>query len=86
MLLRSRPRWRPPPRPALLSLQALRELLRVLGGDWGLLLTDGTKGQPGNNERLGFVFDTRRVKPSGLAAELVIPDEELEDTPSSPVR
>ena len=68
------------------NLKALRELLRVLGGDWGLLLTDVTKGQQGqgNDERLGFVFDTRRVKPSGLAAELVIPDEELEDTPIEP--
>lgn len=66
------------------NLKALRELLRVLGGDWGLLLTDVTKGQHGNDERLGFLFDTRRVKPSGLAAELVIPDEQLRDTPIEP--
>lgn len=66
------------------NLKALRELLRVLGGDWGLLLTDVTKGQQGNDERLGFVFDTRRVKPSGLAAELVIPDEQLKDSPIEP--
>ena len=28
-------------------------------------------GDPGNDERLAFLFDTRRVKLSGLACELV---------------
>jgi len=31
-----------------------------------------TKGSQGNDERLAFLFDTRRVKPSGLACELVV--------------
>ncbi|MYT03197.1 MULTISPECIES: endonuclease [Streptomyces] len=37
---------------------------------------DVTLGKDGNNERLGFLFDTRRVKPSGLACELVVPIEQ----------
>lgn len=60
------------------TLKALRWVLKALGPDWGLILTDVTQGDPGNGERLAFVFDTRRVKPSGLAAELVVPKEQLE--------
>jgi endonuclease/exonuclease/phosphatase family metal-dependent hydrolase len=54
------------------NIRALRYLLKVLGDDWGFLLTDVTKGPAGNDERLAFLFDTRRVKPSGLACELVL--------------
>lgn len=59
------------------NLKALRHTLKALGPEWGLLLTDVNRGAKGNDERLAFVFDTRRVKPSGLAAELVIPPEQL---------
>ncbi len=44
-----------------------------LGPDWGLILTDVTVGASGNGERLGFVFDRRRLRPSGLAGEIVLP-------------
>jgi len=54
------------------DLRALRHLMKVLGPEWGFLLTDVTKGPAGNNERLAFLYDTRRVKPSGLACELVV--------------
>jgi endonuclease/exonuclease/phosphatase family metal-dependent hydrolase len=59
------------------NLKALRHLLDGLGPAWGLIMTDVTRGQAGNDERLAFVFDTRRVKPSGLAGELVLPPEWL---------
>jgi endonuclease/exonuclease/phosphatase family metal-dependent hydrolase len=42
-----------------------------------LILTDVTKGDPGNGERLVFLFDTRKVQLSGLACELVVPQEQL---------
>jgi len=54
------------------DLRALRYLLKALGPDWAFLLTDVTKGKEGNDERMAFVYDTRRVKLSGLAAELVV--------------
>lgn len=54
------------------DLRALRHLLKALGPQWGFLLTDVTKGPAGNNERLAFLYDSRRVKPSGLACELVV--------------
>lgn len=60
------------------NLRALRHVLKALGPDWGLILTDVNRSPSGNYERLGFLFDTRRVRPSGLAAELVVPNEEIE--------
>ncbi len=57
------------------NIKALRHMLKALGPDWSFILTDVTKGTAGNDERMAFVFDARRVKPSGLAAELVLPPE-----------
>ncbi|MDQ1051845.1 hypothetical protein QFZ76_010170 [Streptomyces sp. V4I2] len=58
------------------NLRALRYLLKVLGEHWAFILTDVTLGKDSNNERLAFLFDTYRVKPSGLACELVVPLEQ----------
>ncbi len=58
------------------NLRALRHVLKALGPEWGLIITDVNPPPDGNNERLAFVFDTRRVRPSGLAAELVIPEDD----------
>lgn len=57
------------------KLKALRHMLRSLGEHWGLILTDVTLGARGNDERMAFVFDTRRIRLSGLAGELVLPPE-----------
>ncbi|EPH41037.1 endonuclease/exonuclease/phosphatase family protein [Streptomyces aurantiacus] len=58
------------------NLRALRHLLKILGEEWAFILTDVTLGKAGNNERLAFLFNTTRVKPSGLACELVVPLEQ----------
>jgi len=60
------------------DLKALRHALKYLGGHWGLVLTDVTKGDSGNGERMAYLFDTRKVQMSGLASELVVPEEQLE--------
>ncbi len=44
-----------------------------LGPDWGVVLSDVSGGDRGNTERLAYVYDRRRVIPSGLAGELVLP-------------
>jgi hypothetical protein len=54
------------------NLTALQTLLGALGPNWASIMTDVTRGDPGNNERMAFVFDLRRVRPSGLAGELVV--------------
>jgi endonuclease/exonuclease/phosphatase family metal-dependent hydrolase len=61
------------------DLTALRAMLQALGEPWGLISTDVTRGRAGNNERMLYVFDRRRVRPSGLAGELVVAIEA--DTP-----
>src|SRR5215208_7064696 len=43
------------------DLRALRYLLKALGPEWGFTLTDVTKGDAGNNERMAFLFDTLHV-------------------------
>ncbi|WP_411830987.1 endonuclease/exonuclease/phosphatase family protein [Mariniflexile sp. AS56] len=57
------------------NIRALRDTLKVLGANWSFLLTDVNKGKVGNGERMAFLFDKRRVQLSGLAGELVVPDE-----------
>jgi endonuclease/exonuclease/phosphatase family metal-dependent hydrolase len=57
------------------NLKGLRDVLKVLGSDWSLILTDVNQGDVGNGERMAYLFDTRRVNLSGLACELVVPDE-----------
>ena len=61
------------------DLRALRDLLRWLGESWAFLMTDVTLGAAGNSERMAFLFDQSRLKPSGLACELVVPKEWLEE-------
>lgn len=57
------------------NIRALRDTLKVLGSNWSLVLTDVNKGDSGNGERMAYLFDTRRVQMSGLAGELVVPNE-----------
>lgn len=53
---------------------AIRTLLdEFLGSDWGVILSDVTAGAKGNAERFAFLYDRRRVAPSGLAGEIVLP-------------
>ncbi len=57
------------------NLKCLRHMLKVLGPHWSFVMTDVTKGDAGNNERMAFLFDTRKVNLSGLACELVVPED-----------
>ena len=57
------------------NIKGLRDTMKVLGNDWALILTDVNKGDVGNDERMAYIFDTRRVQLSGLACELVVPQE-----------
>ncbi len=57
------------------NLRALRDTLKLLGNNWSMILTDVSKGDSGNGERMAYLFDTRRVQLSGLASELVVPNE-----------
>lgn len=60
------------------KLKALRHMLKVLGEHWSFILTDVSKGSSGNDERLAYLYDTRKVQLSGLACELVTPNQDVE--------
>ena len=68
------------------DLRALRDLVGWLGKDWAFLMTDVTLGKDGNDERMAFLFDTTRLKPSGLACELVVPSEWLDEVAPDALR
>lgn len=63
------------------DLAALRAVMLCLGPDWGFHVTDANIGDSGDNERLTYLYDLRRVKPSGLAGELVLTSEDLGQVP-----
>lgn len=57
----------------------LRRLLAdFLGPPWAVVLSDITAGDKGNTERFAFIYDTRRVRLSGLAGEIVLPPTVVE--------
>jgi hypothetical protein len=55
------------------SLYSIQRLTTLLGSDWDYLITDVTFGTSGNSERMAFLFDRRKVRFAGLAAEIVLP-------------
>lgn len=73
------------------EFKGLRELMKTLGPGWQFLMTDVNHGAAGNNERMAYVFDAARVRLSGLAGELTVPDDDkvlarLGVEPGSPFR
>lgn len=55
------------------DLGGLERVMDMLGSDWDFLVTDAGEGNRANDERLAYVYDTRKVKFAGLAGELVLP-------------
>ena len=55
------------------SLYGLQTVRRLLGSSWDYVVTDVSLGTSGNAERMAFLYDTRKVTFSGLAAEVVLP-------------
>lgn len=57
------------------NLDALDRLMGILGSWWKYLVSDVTLGQQGNDERLAYIYDTRKLSFGGLAGELIPPAE-----------
>ncbi|GAB3165377.1 endonuclease/exonuclease/phosphatase family protein [Telluribacter humicola] len=56
------------------DLTALQQVMRILGSDWQCVFTDVSAfANGGNQERMAFIFDTRKVRLSGLTGEIVLP-------------
>ena len=54
------------------SLRDLHKVMRLLGSDWDYLVNDITDSDGGNNESFAYIFNSKRVKPTGLAGEIVL--------------
>jgi len=57
------------------NLSDFKKVMRLLGSHWKYTLSDVTEGRAGNNERFGFIYDSKRVTHSGLSGEIVISPE-----------
>lgn len=62
------------------NLDALDSLMYILGGWWKYLVSDVTEGAQGNNERLAFIYDTRKMSFGGLAGEITAPMKKSDKT------
>jgi endonuclease/exonuclease/phosphatase family metal-dependent hydrolase len=65
------------------NLDALDELMSILGPWWKYLVSDVTLGAQGNNERHAYIYDTRKITFGGLAGELVPEMKKTADVLSS---
>ena len=57
-------------------LGALNKLKKLLGDTWRYVVSDVSEGKKGNDERLAFLYDRRKIRFSGVAGEIVIPPVE----------
>jgi endonuclease/exonuclease/phosphatase family metal-dependent hydrolase len=57
------------------DLGDFRRLFAILGEWWRYLLTDITEGERGNDERLAFVYNSRKVEFGGFAGQIVLPPQ-----------
>ena len=55
------------------DLTPFKKVIRLLGPDYDFIVTDVTEGPSGNRERLGFVYNTNKVRFRNLAGEIVLP-------------
>lgn len=60
------------------DLAPLDRLMGLLGRQYDYIMTDVThSGLGGNKERLGFIYDRKKVNFKGVAGEIVLPDKML---------
>ena len=55
------------------DLAALDEVRALLGPWWKWIATDVAPGTPGNRERFAYLFDSRKVRFTGISGEVTIP-------------
>ncbi len=54
------------------ELGGLESVLEILGDNWSYVMSDGVEGHAGGNEAMAFVYNTNKVKFTGLAGEIVL--------------
>ncbi|WP_300455969.1 endonuclease/exonuclease/phosphatase family protein [Desulfobacula sp.] len=63
------------------TLKDLLIVMKLLDNNFGYVITDVTEGNDGNSERFGYIYDKRKVIPSGLSGEITLWDEITQDSP-----
>ena len=61
------------------ELGGLESVLAILGDNWSYVMSDGVEGSAGGNEAMAFVYNTNKVKFTGLAGEIVLSNDKLMD-------
>ncbi len=61
------------------DLSELDRVCKLLGKWWRYLVTDASEGDGGNDERLAFLYDSRKVRFGGVAGEMVLPPVKDQD-------
>ena len=59
------------------EIDGLESVLAILGDNWSYVMSDGVEGATGGNEAMAFVYNTNKVKFTGLAGEIVLPEKKL---------
>ena len=52
------------------KLGDLQQVMQILGPYWKMVYSDYISDDPGNDERIGYIYDGRSVRFTGLAAEV----------------
>lgn len=63
------------------DMTPLRRLMHLLGEDWDYIVTGVTEGTAGGEERMAFAYNSRRVRFTNLAGQVVLPKTRLVTTP-----
>jgi endonuclease/exonuclease/phosphatase family metal-dependent hydrolase len=67
------------------DLSGLKRVVDILGKYWKYIISDVTEGARGNDERIAYVYNSRKIQFGGLAGELVVPPKEEKTTdPNNP--
>ena len=64
----------------------LERIRRLLGDWWDYVVTDPSEGDGGNDERLAYLYDRRKIRFGRVAGEVVLPpveDENGEEAPAT---
>ncbi|HUR31981.1 MAG TPA: endonuclease/exonuclease/phosphatase family protein, partial [Saprospiraceae bacterium] len=55
------------------DLSPFNVLMLILGKDYNYFVTDITEGTSGNNERMAFIYDEKKIRFRNVAGEIVLP-------------
>ena len=61
------------------KLDGLEQVMSILGDNWSYILSDGVEGTAGGNEAMAFIFNTNKVRFTGMVGEIVLPENNLMD-------